>query len=260
MVEDLRSQLNSILSQTPGTVAVTVETPGWCFRRLDVEPFASASLIKVPILLAALTSGRGGQVDLDTPLPLEGKRVGGGGLVEFFDRRSSLTLRDLLVCMIAISDNTATNRVIEMVGYAMVNGVLASLGLRDTQLRREMMDLQARAQGRENVTTASDMHNLLTEILHPKRLDPEVAAEALTFLQRQQLPQGLGFFLPEGSFDHKTGELEGVFHDVGILWPHGPQPVIMTFLSKDVPSVPEAQITAGRIGRLVYDNVMESCR
>jgi beta-lactamase class A len=162
--------------------------------------------------------------------------------------------------MIAISDNTATNRVLDRLGFAAVNDVLARLGLRETLLRREMMDLQARAQGRENVTTATDIHNLLGENLHPKRLDPEVAAEALTFLERQQLPQGLGFFLPEGSFAHKTGELEGVFHDVGILWPHGPEPVIMTFLSKDVQSVPEAQIAAGRIGRLVYDSVMGSCR
>src|SRR5580698_7447811 len=74
---------------------------------------------------------------------------------------SSLTNRDLATIMVAVSDNSATNVLIDRVGMENVVRLTESLGLAHTQLRRKMMDLQAAAQGRENISTPREMMKLL---------------------------------------------------------------------------------------------------
>src|SRR5712671_2424597 len=66
---------------------------------------------------------------------------------------TQITLRDLATMMVAVSDNSATNVLIDRVGMDNVNVFLNAQGLRDTHLRRKMMDLKAATEGRENVST-----------------------------------------------------------------------------------------------------------
>lgn len=253
-----RQEIESLVASAPGRVALTVEADGQAFLHRADEVFASASLIKVPILLAVLTAVRRGEADLAVRFPVPAEKVGGCGLVEFFSPDDQLSLHDLLLCMIAISDNAATNEVIDHFGMPMVNEYLRSLGLERTVLRRRMMDGAARLAGRENTTTPREMHSLMAEILRPRRVDGWVAATALGYLEKQLFPQGAAQFLPEGSVAHKTGELEGTFHDAGIILARGKCPVVYTYLSDGQPNLGESQVHAGRIGEILWSLANEA--
>src|SRR5256885_9694918 len=85
-----------------------------------------------------------------------------------------ITLRDLATMMVAVSDNSATNVLIDRVGMENVNAFLESLGLTHTRLRRKMMDLKAASEGRENVSTPAEMMALLEALYSGKVLHKEI--------------------------------------------------------------------------------------
>src|SRR5207245_4732992 len=97
-----------------------------------------------------------------------------GGLTPGVTR---ITLRDLATMMVAVSDNSATNVLIDRVGMENVNRMLASQGFSATRLRRKMMDLKAAEQGRENVASPRELAQLLENIWRGKLLNPELTAD-----------------------------------------------------------------------------------
>ncbi|MGE5552879.1 MAG: serine hydrolase [Betaproteobacteria bacterium] len=252
-------QIERLLATLPGRVSLTIETvpkkgPGEMrFSRAAEAVHPAASLIKLPILLAVLEAAEQGELAMDQVIPVGGEGTGGAGVVEHFRPGTRLTLADLLFCMVAVSDNAATNHVLDLCGFARVNTWSEQMGFTHTRLRRHMMDAAARAAGQENTTTAADMHRLLREILRPDRLSPAVAAKARRLLAAQQVKLGWALFLPEERLAHKTGDLEDVFHDAGLLDTGGPVTVIYTFLSSGVPDVGEAAVVAGRVGQTVAE-------
>jgi beta-lactamase class A len=182
----------------------------------DVVP--AASTIKVPILLAALEEVASGRLQLGDRLAVPARRVGGSGVLQALPGLASLTLADLLTLMIIVSDNAATNVIIELVGMDRINRFCAEQGLVGTVLRRRMMDAEASRQGLENTTTAVDQAILLDAIAEGALLTERLRAFALQTLTAQQFADALPSLLPDGTeVAHKTGELPGVRHDVGII-------------------------------------------
>jgi beta-lactamase class A len=254
---EVEREIRRRLDAFPGEASLTVEAlrpdgtaETWISHRAE-EVYPAASLIKLPLLIAALEAAERGELPLDRAIAVGGERTGGAGVVEHFRPGTLLTLADLLFCMIAVSDNAAANHVLALLDFAAVNETATRLGLRKTVLRRRMMNAAARTAGRENVTTAADSHSLLRQLVQPSLLSPSVAARALGILARQQIKLGGATFLPDERVAHKTGDLEGIFHDVGIIDPGGPVPVVYAFLSAGVPNLGEASVVAGRIAELV---------
>src|SRR5216683_942971 len=138
-----------------------------------------------------------------------------GGLTPGVTR---ITLRDLATMMVAVSDNSATNVLIDRVGMENVNGMMDSLDLTHTRLRRKMMDLKAAGEGRENISTPAEMMTLLEDIYRGKVLNPEMTADffkALSTHKESFIPRDL----PEGlKIANKPGELEGVRNDSGVIF------------------------------------------
>jgi beta-lactamase class A len=120
--------------------------------------------------------------------------------------------------MVAVSDNSATNVLIDRLGMENVNALLDSLGLHNTRLRRKMMDVKAAAEGRENISTPQEMLTLLEEIYQGKVLDKEMTADFFKMLSTHKasfIPRDL----PDGlQIANKPGELEAVRNDSGIVF------------------------------------------
>ena len=95
-----------------------------------------------------------------------------------------LSLRDLCILMILVSDNTATNILIDLIGMENVNRTMESLGCGETRLRRRMMDLNARAQGRENISTPADAARLMGIIYGGGFISRAVCDEILGILSK----------------------------------------------------------------------------
>jgi beta-lactamase class A len=184
------------------------------------RPVHSASTIKVLILIAALREVRQAALALDRELPLPdpGARAGGSGVLRDLTGVRRMSLRDLLTLMIVISDNVATNAVIDAVGFAAINECGRELGCTATHIERHLMDSGGK------VTSALDQARVLDRLASGTALPNELTRYALGLLHRQQVRDRLPALLPEGAWCwNKPGELLGVRHDVGLIGT-GPQP------------------------------------
>lgn len=178
-------------------------------------PFLSASLIKLPILLAWAHLERRGLVDRAALCDLDSvPQVRGAGFA-WQMRARRLPFQDVLLMMIAASDNLCTNAVIQHVGLERLSAVIhGELNLPGAHLERLLMDSAARAAGLENRICAADCVRLFDLFA---ALDPEQRAWVEPMLEANQDAALLLRDVPRDTleFFHKTGSMEGVLHDWG---------------------------------------------
>src|SRR6202140_3399562 len=151
-----------------------------------------------------------------------------GGLTPGVTR---ITQHDLATMMVAVSDNSATNVLIDRVGKQNGNAMLASLSLTHTRLRRKMMDLQAAKEGRENISTPREMMTLLDAVYHGKVLNKESTSDFFKLLSTNKdsfIPRDLPAGLVAAN---KPGELEAVRNDSGVVFVEGRPYVICVMTS-----------------------------
>lgn len=184
------------------------------------EQVHAASTIKLPILYEVLKRHGEKKLDILEEIPVNQEdKVEGCGILKDLKRLNKLSREDLLRLMIVISDNTATNILIEDLGIDSINDGMKSLGLHNTYLARKLMQGDYR---KFSYTTPEDMGKIMEILYTGLGLQEEMRDLGMDMLQRQQdekgFYQGLKVYGVEKSdFPHKTGSIDGVFHDVGIL-------------------------------------------
>jgi len=201
-------------------VAILDLTDGHKYLLHENDVFAQASSIKICVLAELYRQAQQGKLKL-TDL----YTVNAADLVQDSDIMGGLTpgvtkitLRDLATMMVAVSDNSATNVLINRVGMENVNSLLDSLGLTHTRLRRKMMDLKAASEGRENVSTPAEMMALLEALYRGKVLNKEMTADFFKVLSTHKdswIPRDLPDDL---KIADKPGSLEGVRNDSGVIF------------------------------------------
>ncbi|MCC5938307.1 MAG: serine hydrolase [Lunatimonas sp.] len=213
----------------------------------------SASIIKVPILIAFMQDVQEGKRSLSEEIVLEeSDRVGGAGELQFQTPGSTYTLELLAREMIRISDNTATNLLIQTVGMERIRDWLRQHGFRHTQLNRLMMDFGAIAEGRQNYTSAEEMVRMLLELFAGKYLDPAGTSFVLELLTDCADRDAMPSKLPIGTaVAHKTGTLDYVRGDAGLLL--GENPLALCVFVEGFSSLEQADEIIGNISRLVFD-------
>src|ERR1035438_1278133 len=160
-------------------VAIVDLTDGHKYLLHANDVFPQASSIKICVLAELYRQAQQGKLKL-TDL----YTVNAADLVKDSDIMggltpgvTQLTLRDLATMMVAVSDNSATNVLIDRVGMENVNSFLNAQGLHNTRLRRKMMDLKAATEGRENVSSPNEMANLLRVLYNGEILNKEMTAD-----------------------------------------------------------------------------------
>lgn len=218
--------------------------------RQEEAVHASASMIKVLIMATLFHQARVGALSLDEVVALhEIPRVFGGGALQELGENHSFTYLELCRLMMVLSDNWATNLLIHRLGFDVINEYARSLGLNQTHLERFMMDGAARAAGLENKMTVHDLM-ILYETLYTYRQEPSIGSEMWAILGRQQFRDKLPFYWGEEQvFHHKTGSLEEVEHDGGLL-PLGAHMYGMAVFISQVPNAEGIQLGA-RLGRII---------
>jgi len=223
--QKLESQIQEIDQHLDGVMGIAIEdlTTGDHFFLHENEVFAQASSIKITVLANLYLQAQQGKLKLTDLYTVQSV-----DLVPDSDIMNGLTpgvtrvtLRDLATMMVAVSDNSATNVLIDKVGMQNVNAMLDSLGLSHTRLRRKMMDLQAAKEGRENISTPREMMQLLDAIYHGKVLNKESTADFFKMLSTGKasfIPRDLP---PDVKVANKPGELEAVRNDSGIVFVEG---------------------------------------
>ena len=233
------SSLLPRMAALPGEISVygkdLATDEKWAYQA-DI-PLVAASVIKLPILAEAFRQARDGLISMDETFSIrpEQKMPSCGALTYLHDGLN-VTMRDLCVLMIILSDNTATNILIERLGIENVNAFLREKGLEKPTLRRRLFDTGAAGRGLENTITAEETGRLLEMLYRGACVSPEADAEMLGILRDQRLNGKIPFFLHDLKIAHKTGEDSGVTHDVGIVY--AGHPLILCFASNptDVPA------------------------
>lgn len=216
------STVRAAIAESPPGVDVGVSIQSLAseatFGHHDNQVFPAASTIKLVILVALAQAVDDGRLDLTATAPMLGtQRVGGSGVLNWLQPGLQLTLRDHAWLMIAISDNTASNVLIDAVGMPAIHKVQRSVGLRNTSLNRRFLGRLPDPGQPENLATAGDLTRLLFAIDRGSAASPERCDWLVTLLGDQQHRDRLGRNVPEGvTFAGKSGSLPGLAHDIGL--------------------------------------------
>lgn len=276
---ELKRKLENILLELPGEKSLYIKSLEDDIT-LEINPnmkFHAASIIKLYYLYEALNQVQDNKLNLNQLFELpHAEKVGGCGVLKLLHSNIKLTLEDLLKLMIAISDNTATNMLFDILGKENINNSLIELGITETYVARKLMKV---IPGVYSYTTAKDTGKILEEFVRPKLLNTKLAKKAIDILSEQQLNNCLsrdlvscgncGYLLNNENFcpncnsfigevdpiniifPHKTGEISGIVHDAGIMYIHN-RCYIITLLTKDLKSNLASKSCMNKIGTTIY--------
>ncbi len=215
-------------------------------------PLLAASVIKIPVLAEAFSQIASGKADGNELYKVRAEdKVPSCGALTYLHTGLEVTLEDLCTLMIILSDNTASNILIRKFGIEEINGCMRGLGLKVTTVNRLLFDSEAAAQGKENYICAGEIGSLLEKMYRGTLVSKEASEKMLKILANQRLNGKMPFFFKNGvKIAHKTGEDDGITHDVGIVY--APQPFAVCFCSNEV-DVPRFEMVIQRVTRKLYD-------
>lgn len=219
LFEKLRARIAEVETRLDGVLGVAIKdlTTGRTIEIRGDVLFPQASSIKLALIYELYQQAGSGKFDLHALRALPKVRAGGSGILPLLSEKAQLTGRDLAVLMMSLSDNAATNILIDEVTMAAVNARMDVLGLPKTRLRRRMIDLAAALRGEENVSTPREMVRLIEAVRKADGLPPALAADFRAVVGvskstgfRDPLPSGLTIL-------DKPGSLEGVRTATGLV-------------------------------------------
>src|SRR6266404_6133428 len=221
--QKLEASIAEVDRNLDGVLGVAIEdlTTGQKFLLHADEVFPQASSIKIAVLAELYHQAQTGKLKLNDVYTVQASDLVPdsdimGGLTPGVTR---ITLRDLATMMVAVSDNSATNVLIDRVGMENVDGLMTSLGLTRTRLRRKMMDLKAASEGRENISTPGEMMILLENLYRGKVLNRPMTDDFFKLLSTKKMDSWISRDLPEDlKIADKPGSLEGVRNDSGVMF------------------------------------------
>ncbi|HEU4751930.1 MAG TPA: serine hydrolase, partial [Armatimonadota bacterium] len=184
----------------------------------------------------------------------DAEKVPGSGVLSMLHEGVELTLEDLCHLMICVSDNTASNMLIDRLGCEQINARLAKLGLETTRLGRKFYDFEARDRGLDNWAAAGELADLLVGIERRAVVSAGACERMLAIMRRQQFDSKIPRLLPPDTpVANKTGSISTANHDIGVIYaPAGP--LALAVLTRDVESAAVAEGGIRHIARLVYEH------
>ena len=215
-------RLKEIIESSPaitGMVAIDL-TSGESINFNPEVQFPQASSIKIPILMEVFKQAHEGKFSLSDPLPVSSENlVGGTGILKHLEDPAPLSIKNLGILMIALSDNSATNALIDLVGISEINSTLKALGVNKTLVQRKMMNSAASARGEENLATPAEAAKILQLLYNGDFVSPEVSQEIIEILKMTNREDSrLAAGVPENvPIAFKPGFISGVSTEWAII-------------------------------------------
>jgi beta-lactamase class A len=237
------------LDGSAGLIAVA-EDGTVLYEHAADEAYPAASVIKIPILMTVHADAAEGRLSLDERIPV-GEHLPGTGVLGWVAGVTELTIRDHAMLMTIVSDNTATNRLMERVGIDRIAQRLREWGCERTRLQRKMFDFEAANRGFDNVASPRELAGLLLRLVRGELVDRATSDSVLAVLEATQDDSLVRRYLPaRARVAHKTGSLEKVRNDAAVIW--GERPVVAVGMVSGVPDIRPARSLLGLLGWLAY--------
>ncbi len=231
ILNHIRQEMESL----PGHVGFYYKdlTTGEEYGINENDTYIAASVIKLPLYLHVLQEAEAGNVDMAEKVIITNEeKVPICGAITLFSGEVEADLCTLCNLMISLSDNTATNKLIRYFGVEKLHESFRNMGLDKTVLNRQLFDMRGLQDGIRNVICPKEMGQLLEQLYRGSFVNEAVCKEALDLLQLQQIDHKLnGKLCNVVPVAHKTGEDDGLSHDVGIIYAE--KPFILCFAGED---------------------------
>lgn len=220
-MEKLINDLNNIVNNSWDDISILVTELGnskYIYSHNYKQKTISASIIKVPIMLAVLDEVKLGHINLNDKILVDKKDILNDTKV-FEDCEDYYSLYELLSWMIINSDNTATNVIIKYFDFNKINHYIKNiLNLKSTYLQRYMLDEKAISAGFNNYTSQEDMLYTFAKLFNREILNDELCNVAIEILLNQRCQdQIMRYIYQPVKYAHKTGSLDYLNHDVGVF-------------------------------------------
>ncbi|MBV8725544.1 MAG: serine hydrolase [Candidatus Eremiobacteraeota bacterium] len=258
----LSHDVRTIARHVPAAIALDVLDldTGYTAGFNASQSMPAASTIKVPVMVEVFDQLEAGRFDLNRRVELTAsdKDYGSGDLCDA-PVGETFSVEQLLAKMIDISDNTATNMLIRLVGRRSINAKMGELGLRRTHLAQDVRtdDWAIRRALR---TSAGDLVHLLALMAHGELVDEWSSKEMIGLLEADQINTLLPAPLPENiPIAHKTGSLVDTLNDAGIVYA-ADAPYVIAVMTTALPSKDLGRAFIHTISRLAYADELQSAR
>lgn len=230
------------------------------------DPVRTASTIKLPIMIECFYEAAAGKLDMQEPIELvASEKVSGSGVLQDLSAGIKLPIRDMIQLMIVLSDNTATNLILNRIGGNAVNDRMASLGLPQTRVMRKILNKEPSGVTREGAkpenkhwglgrTTPHEMVTLLEKLNAGQLVDKASSDAMLGILKHQEDHEGTARKMKDLTVANKSGALDALRSDAGIVYTKTGGAIAMDIT---VDGIPEPDWTPQNPGLLIIADVAE---
>lgn len=233
---------------------------GYVYGYNENVPMIAAGCMKLPIAVSLIKAVEDGKLDFMTKIPISGKdKVYGTGIIHEFNERA-YTIFELLVAMLIQSDNTAANKIIDLVSMKTINEDIKNMGLKNTTLNRKTSDERIPKSDIENITTSYDLSLIWKHLNNATYLNRDNSTMLIDILTRQQIKNKVALYIPDDlkmEISSKTGDKKGVENDTALIRLHKGN-FVFTVLSMDIPNSVYGTVTLAKAGKMMWDEVMNN--
>jgi beta-lactamase class A len=269
----LDQQIKSKINGFAGKVTIYAKNldTGATYNLSGEQPVRTASTIKLPIMIEVFWEAAEGKVKFtegitDSP----GEKVSGSGIMQDLSDGDILPLRDVVTLMITLSDNTATNLILNRIGGNAVNARMAGLGLENTRVMRKILgdgnklkpvpsgitDEGAKPENKKwgiGRSSPQEMVQLLEKLYHGELVNKQASADMIEVLKKQRDHNGIARDIKGAVVANKSGALDALRSDVGIVYTaRGAIAIAIT-----VDGMPEPNWTPDNPGELMISALSE---
>ena len=233
---------------------------GYVYGYNENVSMVAAGCMKLPIAVSLIKAVEDKKVDFMDKIKIQtSDKVYGTGIIHEFNERE-YTVFELMVIMLIQSDNTAANKIIDIVGMEQINEDIISMGLKNTRLNRTTNDERTAITDVENITTAYDLSKIWKHLSNGTFLSKDNGQMLIDILRRQQIKNKLALYIPDDlkiEISSKTGDKKGVENDTAYLeLPKGK--FVFTVLSQDIPNSVYGTVSLAKCGKMMWDGVMNN--
>jgi beta-lactamase class A len=271
-IESLKTSIESQISEIEGDLAVAfldlTNEENSILINVD-ESFHAASTMKVPVMIELYKQQYEGLINLKDSILLknEFKSIVDGSIysmdigddsddVIYSKIGTKQTLYDLLVPMITVSSNLATNVLIELVDAQKTTTTMRDLGAKNIEVLRGVEDQKAYDLGMSNTTTARDLMIIMKAIANGTAGTKADCHAMISILKMQQWNDMIPKYLPETiEVAHKTGSITGVHHDAAIVYLPNGNSYVLVLLSKNLSDFDKGTDELAKISKTIFDHL-----
>lgn len=233
---------------------------GYVYGYNENVSMTAAGCMKLPIAVSLIKAVEDKKVDFMDKIKIEtSDKVYGTGIIHEFNERE-YTVFELMVIMLIQSDNTAANKIIDIVGMEQINEDIRTMGLKNTRLNRKTNDERTAITDVENITTAYDLSKIWKHLSNGTFLNKYNGQMLIDILRRQQIKNKLALYIPDDlkiEISSKTGDKKGIENDTEYLeLPKGK--FVFTILSQDIPNSVYGTVSLAKCGKMMWDDVMNN--